>query len=109
MLRLSLSDLALRIKILKVDIGKSIEDALSRALDPPSSGNIQRAVATLVEVRVASCYSPNDAIGLALLGFPGEGVDHQRRYHTYGPTSEQAPDGRPPWQIPFDFGCAQVS
>jgi len=51
MLRLSLSDLALRIKILDMNIGTSIEDVLSRALDPPSSKNIQRAVSTLVEVK----------------------------------------------------------
>jgi ATP-dependent RNA helicase DHX29 len=50
MLRLSLSDLALRIKILKVKIGPSIEDVLSRALDPPSQINVQRAVQALVEV-----------------------------------------------------------
>jgi len=42
MLRLSLQDLALRIKILKIKIGSSIEDVLSRALDPPLSLNIQR-------------------------------------------------------------------
>lgn len=52
MLRLSLSDLALRIKILKVKIGTSIEDVLSRALDPPSQINVQRAVSALVEVRL---------------------------------------------------------
>ncbi|CAK5264969.1 unnamed protein product [Mycena citricolor] len=50
MMRLSLSDLALRIKIMKVKIGNSIEDVLSRALDPPVSINVQRAVAMLVEV-----------------------------------------------------------
>jgi ATP-dependent RNA helicase DHX29 len=50
MMRLSLSDLALRIKIMKIQIGSSIEDVLSRALDPPSSVNIQRAVSALVEV-----------------------------------------------------------
>lgn len=50
MMRLSLSDLALRIKILKVKLGSSIEDVLSRALDPPSSINVQRAVSALVEV-----------------------------------------------------------
>jgi ATP-dependent RNA helicase DHX29 len=49
-MRLSLSDLALRIKILKVNLGSSIEDVLSRALDPPTPGNIQKAVAALVEV-----------------------------------------------------------
>ena len=51
MMRLSLSDLALRIKILKVNLGTSIEDVLSRALDPPSPVNIQRAISALVEVR----------------------------------------------------------
>jgi ATP-dependent RNA helicase DHX29 len=50
-MRLSLSDLALRIKILKLDLGSSIEDVLSRALDPPSTVNVQRAVSALVEVR----------------------------------------------------------
>lgn len=50
MMRLSLSDLALRIKIMKVKLGSSIEDVLSRALDPPLSMNIQRAVSALVEV-----------------------------------------------------------
>jgi hypothetical protein len=49
-MRLSLSELALRIKILKVDIGSSIEDVLSRALDPPVPVNVQRAVSALVEV-----------------------------------------------------------
>lgn len=50
MLRLSLSDLALRIKIMKVKIGSSIEDVLARALDPPSPINVQRAISALVEV-----------------------------------------------------------
>ena len=52
MMRLSLSDLALRIKIMKVKIGSSIEDVLSRALNPPSAINVQRAISVLVEVRV---------------------------------------------------------
>jgi ATP-dependent RNA helicase DHX29 len=49
-MRLSLSDLALKIKILKVNLGASIGDVLSRALDPPMAINIQRAVSMLVEV-----------------------------------------------------------
>jgi len=49
MMRLSLSDLALRIKIMKVKLGSSIEDVLARALDPPISINVQRAVSMLVE------------------------------------------------------------
>ena len=56
-MRLSLSHLALRTKILKVDLGSSIEDVLSRALDPPSPVNIQRAVLVLVEVRNLLDYS----------------------------------------------------
>jgi len=52
MMRLSLSDLALRIKIMRVNLGTSIEDVLSRALDPPIAINVQRAIAMLVEV----CY-----------------------------------------------------
>jgi ATP-dependent RNA helicase DHX29 len=48
-LRLSLQDLALRIKILKIGEGK-IEEVLSKALDPPTQANIQRAVASLIEV-----------------------------------------------------------
>lgn len=51
-MRLSLSDLALRIKIMKVNLGTSIEDVLSRALDPPLAINVQRAVSVLVEVRM---------------------------------------------------------
>ncbi|KAG8844850.1 hypothetical protein FRB96_002810 [Tulasnella sp. 330] len=70
MLRLSLSDLALRIKILKVDIGKSIEDALSRALDPPSSVNIQRAVATLVEVKALTSNEEITPMGRLLSKLP---------------------------------------
>lgn len=56
MLRLSLSDLALRIKILKVKIGSSIEDTLSRAMDPPLEVNVQRAVQVLVEVYIGDTY-----------------------------------------------------
>ncbi|KAJ3517374.1 hypothetical protein NLJ89_g555 [Agrocybe chaxingu] len=52
MMRLSLSDLSLRIKIMKVKLGSSIEDVLSRALDPPISVNVQRAISMLVEVRL---------------------------------------------------------
>ena len=62
-MRLSLSDLALRIKIMKVKLGSSIEDVLSRALDPPASINVQRAISMLVEVRPipASLYLVNES------------------------------------------------
>lgn len=49
MLRLSLQDLALRIKIMR--LGDSIEETLLKALDPPSVTNISRAIQSLVEVR----------------------------------------------------------
>lgn len=48
MLRLSLQDLAMRIKIMEIG---GIEEVLLQALDPPSVVNVQRAIASLVEVR----------------------------------------------------------
>jgi ATP-dependent RNA helicase DHX29 len=70
MMRLSLSDLALRIKILKVKIGNSIEDVLSRALDPPSSLNIQRAVSSLVEVKALTPSEEITPMGRLLSKLP---------------------------------------
>lgn len=55
MMRLSLSDLALRIKVLNIDLGSSIADVLGKALDPPLAINVQRAVQALVE----ACSSSN--------------------------------------------------
>jgi len=69
-MRLSLSDLALRIKILKVDLGSSIEDVLSRALDPPSSLNVQRAVSALVEVRALTPEEEITPLGRLLSALP---------------------------------------
>ncbi|KAF8584485.1 P-loop containing nucleoside triphosphate hydrolase protein [Ramaria rubella] len=70
MLRLSLSDLALRIKILKVKIGTSIEDVLSRALDPPSQINVQRAVQALVEVKALTPSQDITPMGRLLSKLP---------------------------------------
>lgn len=47
MLRLSLQDLVMRVKICKLG---DIEDALGQALDPPSSKNVRRAIDALIEV-----------------------------------------------------------
>lgn len=47
MLRLSLQDLAIRVKVCKIG---GIEETLSEALDPPSAKNIRRAVDALVDV-----------------------------------------------------------
>jgi ATP-dependent RNA helicase DHX29 len=70
MLRLSLSDLALRTKIMKVDVGSSIEDILSKALDPPSSLNIQRAVTSLVEVGALTSAEEITPLGRYLAQLP---------------------------------------
>ncbi|KAI0274611.1 P-loop containing nucleoside triphosphate hydrolase protein [Gloeopeniophorella convolvens] len=69
-MRLSLSDLALRIKIMKVDMGSSIEDVFSQALDPPSAVNVQRAVSVLVEVRALTPDEDITSLGRLLSGLP---------------------------------------
>ncbi|KAI5364302.1 Putative helicase, P-loop containing nucleoside triphosphate hydrolase [Septoria linicola] len=47
MLRLSLQDLVMRVKICKLG---SIESALAQALDPPAGKNVRRAIDALIEV-----------------------------------------------------------
>lgn len=47
MLRLSLQDLVMRVKICKLG---DIEETLGQALDPPSSKNVRRAIDALIEV-----------------------------------------------------------
>jgi ATP-dependent RNA helicase DHX29 len=54
MLRLSLQDLVMRVKICKLG---DIEATLAQALDPPSSRNIRRAIDALVEV---NALTPNE-------------------------------------------------
>ncbi|KAG6820381.1 hypothetical protein H0H93_001352 [Arthromyces matolae] len=70
MTRLSLSDLALRIKIMKVKLGSSIEDVLSRALDPPAPINVQRAVSMLVEVGALTSSEEITPMGRLLSKLP---------------------------------------
>ncbi|SPO21176.1 probable DNA/RNA helicase (DEAD/H box family II) [Ustilago trichophora] len=70
MLRLSLQDLALKLKIMKIKIGTSIENALSQALDPPSSANIQRAIAALVEVKALTSTEEITHLGRHLSKMP---------------------------------------
>lgn len=72
MLRLSLQDLALRIKILKVKLGDSIEEVLARALDSPSSVNVQRAVQSLVEVKALTTGEEITPMGRLLSKLPME-------------------------------------
>ena len=68
MLRLSLQDLALRIKILK--FSGSIENTLSQALDPPLSLNIQRAVASLIEIKALTATEDITQLGRHLVKLP---------------------------------------
>lgn len=70
MMRLSLSDLALRIKILNINLGTSIADVLSKALDPPLSVNVQRAVQALVEVQALTFSEEITPMGRLLSKMP---------------------------------------
>lgn len=87
MMRLSLADLSLRIKIMKVKLGSSIEvcwtfthytqililalqDVLSRALDPPTPLNVQRAISMLVEVRALTPSEEITPMGRLLSKLP---------------------------------------
>ncbi|KAK7463716.1 hypothetical protein VKT23_005652 [Stygiomarasmius scandens] len=71
MLRLSLAELSLRIKIMNLpQLGSSIEGVLSSALSPPSSTNIQRAIASLVEVRALTPSEDITPMGRLLSKLP---------------------------------------
>lgn len=86
-MRLSLSDLALRIKIMNVNLGSSIEDVLGRALDPPLPINIQRAVSALVEVS----REFNIVEYLLIKYFLGSRIDTKRRNYIHGTPFKQTP------------------
>ena len=68
MLRLSLQDLALRIKVLK--FSGSIESTLAQALDPPLAVNVQRAVASLIEVKALTNTEDITRLGRHLVKLP---------------------------------------
>lgn len=70
MLRLSLQDLALKLKVMKIRIGTSIENALSLALDPPLALNVQRAVSALVEVKALTSNEEITPLGRHLSRLP---------------------------------------
>ncbi|MCJ1268070.1 hypothetical protein MMC22_007956 [Lobaria immixta] len=67
MLRLSLQDLALRVKICKIG---AIEQTLSEALDPPSSKNIRRAVDSLIDVKALTAGEELTPLGIQLSRLP---------------------------------------
>lgn len=69
MMRLSLQDLALRIKIMKIG-STSIEETLLNALDPPTPQNIQRAISALVEVKALTPSEEITPLGMHLAKLP---------------------------------------
>ncbi|BGP39119.1 hypothetical protein JCM10449v2_003057 [Rhodotorula kratochvilovae] len=69
MMRLSLQDLALRIKIMKIG-STGIEETLLRALDPPTPANIQRAIGALIEVKALTSTEEITPLGRHLAKLP---------------------------------------
>lgn len=67
LLRLSLQDLAIRVKICKLG---GIEETLSQALDAPSSKNIRRAVDALIDVRALTPGEDLTPLGIQLARLP---------------------------------------
>ncbi|KAI0018682.1 helicase associated domain-containing protein [Xylariomycetidae sp. FL0641] len=67
MLRLSLQDLAIRVKICKIG---GIEETLGQALDAPSAKNIKRAVDALVDVRALTATEELTPLGNQLARLP---------------------------------------
>lgn len=67
MLRLSLQDLVLRVKICRLG---GIEQTLSEALDPPSSKNIRRAIDALVDVKALTAIEDLTPLGRQLAKLP---------------------------------------
>ena len=66
-LRLSLQDLVLRVKICKLG---GIQQTLSEALDPPSAKNIQRAIDSLVDVKALNTTEDLTPLGRQLAKLP---------------------------------------
>lgn len=71
MLRLSLQELVMRVKICKLG---SIEQTLSDALDPPSSKNIRRAVDALIEVGALTSNEELTPLGEQLAKLPLDSI-----------------------------------
>lgn len=67
MLRLSLQDLAIRVKICKIG---GIEETLGGALDPPSAKNMRRAIDALIDVRALTAGEELTPLGHQLARLP---------------------------------------
>ncbi|KAH8200147.1 hypothetical protein TruAng_005659 [Truncatella angustata] len=67
MLRLSLQDLAMRVKVCKMG---GIEETLAEALDAPSAKNIRRAIDALIDVRALTVTEELTPLGAQLARVP---------------------------------------
>ncbi|KAI1866741.1 uncharacterized protein JN550_007594 [Neoarthrinium moseri] len=67
MLRLSLQDLAMRVKVCKIG---GIEETLAEALDAPSAKNIRRAIDALIDVRALTAGEELTPLGVQLARIP---------------------------------------
>lgn len=67
MLRLSLQDLVLRVKICKLG---GIEQTLTEALDPPSAKNVRRAIDALIDVKALTAAEDLTPLGRQLASLP---------------------------------------
>lgn len=67
LLRLSLQDLAIRVKVCKLG---GIEDTLGQALDPPSAKNIRRAIDALIDVKALTAAEELTPLGTQLARLP---------------------------------------
>lgn len=67
MLRLSLQDLVLRVKICSLG---DIEQTLSEALDPPSQRNVRRAIDSLIDVKALTASENLTPLGKQLAKLP---------------------------------------
>ncbi|RKF62535.1 ATP-dependent RNA helicase DHX29 [Erysiphe neolycopersici] len=66
-LRLSLQDLAIRVKICKLG---SIEEIMSQAMDPPLAKNVRRAIDALIDVRALTTGEDLTPLGFQLARLP---------------------------------------
>jgi ATP-dependent RNA helicase DHX29 len=71
MLRLSLQDLVMRVKICKLG---DIEQTLAQALDPPAPKNIRRSIDTLIEVGALTPNQELTTLGVQLAKLPLDAV-----------------------------------
>ena len=67
MLRLSLQELVMRVKICKLG---DIEEALAQALDPPSNKNVRRAIDALIEVGALNAKEQLTSLGSQIAKLP---------------------------------------